>query len=328
MPVITDRKETLRTIDEFRERRVCMAVLGTASHWNTEAVLRAAASYGDKKGIASPAVAVAITFNYPHMAQAQRVTRSRDAITGFRSIMAHLRELCGRPDSPYARVRALPHLDHAHPERDRWALTEGLDSLSSVMFDAQEYPLAKNQELTAAYVKEYGRRTVIEGNFEGLAVAVGEAHGVKASVASEKDYADRVGAYVKATGVDLMVADLGTEQQSTRAGGAVYLRDRARAIAARLGSPRLVLHGSSSLSAADFGRLVDDGVIRTNMWTRIAREAGQAAGEGVFRRIADLRAASFEAADTRAYLDDATDRAAAIMEEVLDLLGYARLGGR
>ena len=54
--------------------------------------------------------------------------------------MAHLKELCGRPDSPYASVRALPHLDHAHPERDEWALTEGLEYLSSVMFDAQEYP--------------------------------------------------------------------------------------------------------------------------------------------------------------------------------------------
>src|SRR5688572_19551694 len=278
MPVITQREETLSIIETFRERGVCMAVLGTASHWNTEAILLAAQRYGEKHRIASPAVAVAITFNYPHMPQAQRVTRSRDPVAGFRSIMAHLRELCGRPDSPYASVQALPHLDHAHPERDEWALTEGLEYLSSVMFDAQEYPLEVNRQMTAQYVRDYGDRVVVEGNFEGLAVAVGEAHGVKAEVESEDDYAERVAEYARATNADLIVADLGTEQQSTRVGGVVYRRARARAISDLLGNSRLVLHGSSSLSPEELRGLEEDGVIRTNIWTRIAREAGQAAG--------------------------------------------------
>jgi len=325
MPVITDRDETLSILESFRERGVCMAVLGTASHWNTEAILLAAQRYGEKKGIASPAVAVAITFNYPHMAQAQRVTRSRDPVTGFRSIMAHLKELCGRPDSPYAMVRALPHLDHAHPERDEWALTEGLEYLSSVMYDAQEYPLEQNQRMTAQYVRDFGDRVVVEGNFEGLAVAVGEAHGVKAEVESEDEYAERVAQYAKATVADLIVADLGTEQQSTRVGGVVYRRARARAISDLLGTSRLVLHGSSSLSPEELRGLEEDGVIRTNIWTRIAREAGQAAGEKLSARLPALRAGDFEAADSRAFLDDATDRAAEIMEETLDRLGYARM---
>ena len=46
MPVITDRDETLSIHESFRERGVCMAVLGTASHWNTEAILLAAQRYG------------------------------------------------------------------------------------------------------------------------------------------------------------------------------------------------------------------------------------------------------------------------------------------
>jgi fructose/tagatose bisphosphate aldolase len=325
MPVITDRNETLSILENFRERGTCMAVLGTASHWNTEAILLAAQRYGEKKNIASPAVAVAITFNYPHMAQAQRVTRSRDPVAGFRSIMSHLKELCGRPDSPYGRVRALPHLDHAHPERDEWALTEGLEHLSSVMFDAQEYPLELNQKMTAQYVRDFGDRVVVEGNFEGLAVAVGEAHGVKAQVESEDDYAERVAQYAKATAADLIVADLGTEQQSTRVGGVVYRRARARAITDLLGTSRLVLHGSSSLSPEELRGLEEDGVIRTNIWTRIAREAGQAAGEKLAARLTSLRGGDFESADSRAYLDDATDRAAEIMEETLDRLGYARM---
>jgi fructose/tagatose bisphosphate aldolase len=324
MAVITDRRQTLSIIDEFREKGVCMAVLGTASYWNTEAILRAARAFGDRHGIERPAVSIAITYNYPHMPQAQRVTRSRDPIAGFRTIWAHLRELCGRPDSPYASVRALPHLDHAHPERDRWALTDGLEYLSSVMFDAQEYPLEENQAMTAEYVRDHGDRVVVEGNFEGLAVGAGEAHGQKAQVDSEEEYAERVAAYVEATGVDLMVADLGTEQQATRGYGAKYLRDRALTILGLLRSPRLVLHGSSSLSKEDFGRLVEDGVIRTNLWTRVAREAGQAAGEKLAARIDRLRAGDFEAADSRAYTDDITDRAAELFEEILGLLGYAR----
>lgn len=325
MPVITDRNETLSVLDEFRARGVCMALFCTASPWNTEAILLALKRCGEKEGIPSPAAAIGLTFNYPHMPQAQRVNFSRDPSAGFRVIWSHLRELCGRPGSPYGSVRVLPHLDHAHPERDRWALTEGLECLASVMFDAQEYPLEKNRELTAQYVKTYGKRVVVEGNFEGLAVAVGEAHGVKASVRSEGEYAQRVAEYVRATGVDLMVADLGTEQQSAKAGGAVYRRERARAIAKLLGSSRLVLHGSSSLTKEDFAGLEADGIIRANMWTRIVREAGQAAAEKLVGRIGAIRSGEFEAVDAKSYLDDVTERAARIMEEILDVLGYGKM---
>jgi fructose/tagatose bisphosphate aldolase len=136
------------------------------------------------------------------------------------------------------------------------------------------------------------------------------------------EYAQKVAEYVDSTGVDLMVADLGTEQQSTRVGDVVYLRDRARAITALLGSSRLVLHGTSSLSKADFGTLEEEGCIRMNMWTRIAREAGQAAAEKVAGRMDAARRGDFESCDSRAYFDDIVDRAAEIMEETLELLGY------
>ncbi len=51
--------------------------------------------------------------------------------------MGHLKALCEGPGAPYPQVVVLPHLDHADPKRDRWALTEGLPHLASVMFDAQ-----------------------------------------------------------------------------------------------------------------------------------------------------------------------------------------------
>lgn len=324
MPVIAQREATLSVLEEFRERGVCMAVLGTASPWNTEAILAAAKRFGEKHGVPSPAVSIAITYNYPHMPQAQRVTRSRDPIAGFRAIWTHLKELCGRPGAPYSTVRVLPHLDHAHPERDEWALTEGLEFLASVMFDAQEYPLEQNKEMTARYVRDFGDRVVVEGNFEGLSVATGDAHGQKALVGSEMEYAEKVAEYVDSTGVDLMVADLGTEQQSSRVGDVIYRRDRARAITSLLGASRLVLHGTSSLSKADFGTLEEDGCIRMNMWTRIAREAGQAAAEKLAGRMEAVRRGEFEACDSRAYFDDIVDRAAEIMEETFDLLGYRK----
>ena len=325
MPVITEREETLSVLEEFRQKGASMAVFCTASPWNTEAILLALKRFGQRHGIPSPAASIGITFNYPNMPQAQRVTRSRDAVTGFRAIWAHLRELCGRSDSPYAGVRALPHLDHAHPVRDAWALTEGLEHLASVMFDAQELPLDENRRLTARYVRDFGDRVVVEGNFEGLGVAVGAVHGMKAAVTSEDEYADRVAEYVRATGVDLMVADLGTEQQATTVGDVRYLKDRAQAISARLGSPSLVLHGGSSLSMNDFAGLAEDGVIRVNMWTRIAREAAQFATERLVTRLDAARAGNFEALDTKAFLDDATEKGAEVMEEALDLFGYRKM---
>jgi len=320
MTLVTRREEALDYTNHFRACGASMAIFCTASHWNTEAILLAAKEIGARHHLAQVPVAVAMTYTYPHMSQAKRITYSGDPVAGFRSNAAHLRALCAGPDSPYASVVALPHLDHADPKRDAHALTEELDSLATVMFDAQKYPLADNLAWTRDYVQTYGQRVLVEGIIEELSVA-----GVKAAVQQDA-YVDKAVNYIQQTGVDFLVADLGTEQQSDHVGGVRYLKERAQSLTASLGDARLVLHGTSSLTAEQMQGLAEDGVIRVNMWTRIAREAGQHAARGVIARQAAIEAGDFEAAESRQYLFDSIEKAAEIMVEVMETLGYGRLG--
>ena len=321
MTYITGRGQALAIHQQFREKGASLALFCTAAHWNTEAILLAAQRFARRHGMARIPVSVAMTFNYPYMPQARRITYSGDPVAGFLSNMAHLRVLCDGHDAPYADVVVLPHLDHADPERDRWALTEGLPHLATVMFDAQRFPFEQNLAMTRQYVEAHGDQVMVEGIIEQLAVAGGRAQAVQHDA-----YVERAVAYMRETGVDLLVADLGTEQQSDRVGGAIYLQGRARALTAALGEARLVLHGTSSLLEAQFAGLAGDGVIRVNVWTRIAREAGQYAARRLVERQEAIWAGDFEAAESHQYLRDSTEAAADVMESILELLNYARLG--
>lgn len=319
MTLITQREEALHYTQLFRQHAISMAIFCTASHWNTEAILLAGKTIAEKYQIPAVPLAVAMTFNYPYMPQAQRMTYSRDPRVGFLSNMAHLKALCDGPDAPYANVIVLPHLDHADPKRDWWALTEGLPHLATVMFDAQKYPLEDNITWTRDYVRTYGDQVLVEGIIEELSVA-GQTQAVQ-----RDEYVEKAVRYIDETKVDFLVADLGTEQQSERLTELRYLKGRAQELTASLGEAKLVLHGTSSLSIDQMSGLAADGVIRVNMWTRIAREAGQYAAQQVIERQDAIRAGRFEATESRQYLDDSIQAASAVMVEVLETLGYPRL---
>ncbi len=321
MTYVTRRDEALRYTQLFRDRGASMAIFCTAAHWNTEAILLAAQRIAEKYNLSEVPLAVAMTFTYPYMPQAARITYSGDPRAGFISNMEHLKALCDGPDAPYSRVVVLPHLDHADPKRDRWALTEGLPYLATVMFDAQKYALEDNLAWTAEYVKTYGDQVLVEGIIEQLSVSGGRSQAVQ-----RDSYVEKAVDYMARTGVDLLVADLGTEQQSDAVGGVRYLAERAQALTASLGDARLVLHGTSSLTPDQMTGLAGDGVIRVNMWTRIVREAGQYAAQKLIERQDAIARGEFEAAESRQYLADSIEAAAGIMVEVMELLGYPQLG--
>jgi fructose/tagatose bisphosphate aldolase len=296
-----------------------MAIFCTAAHWNTEAILLAGQRIAEKYKLARVPLAVAMTFTYPYMPQAKRTTYSGNEQAGFLSQMGHVKALCEGPGAPYPQVVVLPHLDHADPKRDRWALTEGLPHLASVMFDAQEHPFDDNLAWTGDYVATYGEEVLVEGIIEELSVA-GQHQAVQRNA-----YVEKAVRYMAETGVDFLVADLGTEQNSTRVGGVRYLKERARKLTSHLGEARLVFHGTSCLSVKEMQQLATDGIIRVNMWTRIVREAGQTAAGRVFARREAVAAGDFEATESRQYLHDSIEAAASIMVEVMEAIGYPRL---
>jgi len=319
MALITNRKKAVKMVDTLKEKKVSMAIFCTASHWNTEAILLAADRFARKHGIEEIPLAVAMTVNYKNMPQAKRVTYTGDAKAGFLSNMEHLRVLCAAEDAPYNHVSVLPHLDHADPVKDKWALTEGLPYLASVMFDAQTYPLDDNISMTRDYIKKYGRQVLIEGVMEELAVE-GRYEGHRDGL-----YVEKAVNYCNRTGVDFLVADLGTEQQSSGTEMCEYLSEIARELTKSLGRSMLVLHGASCLSEAQMRTIPEDGVVRVNMWTRIAREAGQYAADKLVERMGQVREGDFEAAESKQYIYDSIEKAAQIMEGILGILGYQNL---
>ncbi len=325
MPIVTARKESLKVVDKVIENNASMAIFCTASHWNTEAILLAAKKLCDKYQIESVPLSMAMTFNYPYMPQAQRVTHCKNARIGFMSIMEHLHLLCDSDDSPYRNITVLPHLDHADPERDGWALTEGTKYLASAMFDAQRYPSECNISMTRDYVGKYGKNIMIEGIMEELVVADKHA---KFGNSPAAGYLEKAASYVKATGIDFLVADLGTEQQSSGSGGVKYLKDRARDLTSTLGRKMLVLHGTSSLNDDQMVSLADDGVVRVNMWTKIAREAGKYAAKNLFKRSEAAFGEDFESVESNRYLMDSIDKASDMMLEILETLNYANFARR
>jgi fructose/tagatose bisphosphate aldolase len=319
--ISTNRKDSEKIIERIKSQKVCLPIFCTASHWNTEAILLAAMNIGEKYNVKDVPVAIAMTYNYEHMPQAQRITHTKDARLGFLSIMNHLRILANDPKSPYYNVLVLPHLDHADPIKDKWPLTEGTEYLASVMFDAQKYPFEDNLKMTSDYVKKYKSKVMIEGIMDELNVSVGG----KKQAKLYDNYPERAVDYMKKTGIDFLVADLGTEQQSSDIGKSVYLKKRARDIRQLASDKVLVLHGTSCMSGEEIATLPDDGILRVNMWTRIARDAGLYAIEQLHKREEKIRMNNFNAIESHQYLMDSTEKAASIMEEIMVSLGYDHL---
>ena len=319
MPFITNRDQAKSIIDEVAKKKATMAIFCTASQWNTEAVLRAAQTVARKYGFKRIPIALAMTSNYDYMQQTKRVTRNGSAKIGLRAVMEYAKILCDGPEAPYPEVDVLPHLDHADPVKDSWELTEGLDFFCSVMFDAQKYSFEENIQLTSEYIKKYGHKVLVEGAVESLAVG-----GAKCAHQNE-DYIEKATEYVKKTGIDFLVADLGTEQQSEGT-EAKYLKTRAVELTESLGKPMLVLHGTSSLSNEDIKGFAEDGVIRVNMWTRIVRESGQYAAKRLMERYGLIENNNFEACEAKQFIDDNIDHAAEIMAEVMESIGYSEIG--
>lgn len=318
MAFITDREWAKDEMDKVVKKGASLAIFCTGSHWNTEAILKAAQNTALKYGLNRIPVAVAMTSHYVYMQQTRRVTRHGDAKTGLKAIMDYCKLLCDGPDSPYSNVDVLPHLDHGDPQKDKWELTEGLDYFSSVMFDAQKYSHSENLQRTREYVKQYGNKVLIEGAVESLGVS----GMVKAQ--EKDDYVGKAVAYVKATGVDYLVADLGTEQQSEGM-GTQYRKERAKKLTNSLGKSMLVLHGTSSLRDEDIKGFSEDGVVRINMWTRIVREAGQYAAKRLLERYPLIEKNNFDACEAKQYIDDNIDCASELMLKVMESLGYHKL---
>ena len=159
------------------------------------------------------------------------------------------------------------------------------------MCDASEKPFDENVRLTAEFADRVRGRVVVEGAVDEIF----EAGGVGKNEPTTVEQARR---FLRATGVDIIVPNVGTEHRAT-ADQVRYRSDRAREISAAVGRI-LCIHGTSSVMPDDLPRLPDDGFVKINIYTTLAVHGGQAVARQVLDTIEDM----FGPAQLRALVAD------------------------
>jgi len=263
MPIVRERSEVLGIYREAADKGWVLPCFCTENLTTTEAILEAARRHGEASGITDLPIIVAITNLYDHRAQSCFYTHTRRWDIGMKLFLADLAVLA-EPESPFGNLRIMIHLDHVQHDDDQELLGWDMRSFSSIMFDASKGPFEDNIRLTKAFVAAQGDLIVIEGACDEIM----DAEGNQRSELTDPEKAER---YALETGVDLVVANLGTEH---RASGQelVYRGDYARRICEKIGT-RIVLHGASSVPNARIADLFADGICKVNIWTALERDA-------------------------------------------------------
>ena len=272
MPMITGRKNVLAVYEEAAKRGWVIPCLCSENLTTTEAILTAASEFATEKGYDRIPVTLAITNQYDHRSQSVFYTHTRRWDIGLKLFRASIDILA----EAFPNVDILIHLDHAQHDTDADLLESDLSMYSSVMYDASALPMEENIRKTREYVQRKGDELLIEGACDEIVDATGEAR-------CEITDADKCEHYMKETGVDIVVANLGTEH---RASGQDlhYYYDAARAIQAKIG-PRICLHGTSSVSNDQIGKLFDDGICKVNIWTALERDSSPVLAEWIVKNF-------------------------------------------
>jgi len=279
MPLITEYRAVIETYQEAAEKKIALPVFCAEDRETLEAILASALAMGEEIGVEDLPVIPSWTCRYPPRPQMRLVSACGDPVLGTRLMFSDL-EVFMSDGSPYRRLRVLPHLDHAFPWLDGDMLDGYVDRFASIMCDASEKPFEENIRLTAAYVEKVRGRVVVEGAVDEIYEA---GSGTQKNQPTTVEQAVR---FKEATGVDLLVPNVGTEHRST-VEQVRYRSDRAREISAAVGRI-LCLHGSSSLEPDELARLPGDGFVKVNVFTTLAVHGGQAVAHKVIANLGNM----------------------------------------
>ena len=273
MPIITGRENVLAVYEQAAKKGWVIPCICSENLTTTEAILTAASEFAREKGYDRIPITLAITNQYDHRSQSVFYTNTRRWDIGLKLFRSDLEIV----SQVFPNVDVLIHLDHAQHDTDAELLESDLSMYSSIMYDASALPMEENIAKTKAYVQRKGHELLIEGACDEIVDATGEAR-------CEITDADKCERYMKETGVDVVVANLGTEH---RASGQDlhYYSDAAKAIKAKIG-PRICLHGTSSVSNDQIAKLFDDGICKVNIWTALERDASPALTEWTVKNAA------------------------------------------
>ncbi|HUV06903.1 MAG TPA: class II fructose-bisphosphate aldolase [Spirochaetia bacterium] len=278
MPLVTDCRAVKDLYQDAAERGIALPVFCAEDRETLEAILAAALEMGKEIGVEDLPIIPAWTCRYPPRGQMTLLTACGDPVLGTRLMFSDLEAFAG-DTSPYRKLRIMPHLDHAFPWLDGDILVQFADRFASVMCDASERPFAENIELTARYVEQVKGRVVVEG-------AVDEIYSAEGAEKNELTSVEKAREFLRQTGVDLLVPNVGTEHRAT-AKQVSYAAEQARKISAAVGRI-LCLHGTSSVNTDHVSRLPGDGFVKINIYTTLAVHGGQALAREVLGNIGNI----------------------------------------
>lgn len=262
MGLVLSREKVLRIYGMAAGNGWVLPAFNTENQTTCEAILSGVWEYGQRIGISHLPIIIAVTNNYPHRPQSHYYTRTGNWELGLRLFLDDLKQLTA-PGSPFADLQVMIHLDHIQWDADEKLLDWDMSQFSSIMFDASGLPFDLNIQKTAEFVKLNRDRIVIEGACDEIKQNSSETGELTSPKMAERFYTE--------TGVDILVANLGTEHRASAA-TRKYFATQARAISKRIG-PRLCLHGTSSISDKQLARLFEDGIRKVNIWTSLERES-------------------------------------------------------
>jgi fructose-bisphosphate aldolase class II len=265
MPLILERLQVLEIYAEAEERGWVLPTFNAENLTTTEAILSAAMHYGDKIGVDNLPIIIGITNTYRSRPQSVYYTHTRQWNIGMQLFLREL-EVLTSENSPFYRLRVMVHLDHIQWDDDLDLLSWDLGQFSSIMYDASTLPLDMNIKKTTEFREKHSDKILIEGACDVIGMTSDHDEGLTKPEDAKQ--------YLHKTGVDIIVANLGTEHRASSA-ELHYRSDLAKEITRQLGKGCLCLHGTSSVSGDSLGTLFNDGIRKVNIWTALERDSSK-----------------------------------------------------
>jgi fructose/tagatose bisphosphate aldolase len=279
MPLVTDYGAVKEIYQEAAARGVSLPSFCVEDRETLEAILAGALDTGKEIGLDDLPVVPAWTCRYPGRGQMGLLTACGDPVLGTNLMLSDLQAFMG-DTSPYRKLRVLPHLDHGFPWLDGDIMRHYTDRFASIMCDASEKPFEANVHLTAQYVDEVRGRVLVEGAVDEIFESGSDQPKNEPTTVEQAEH------FLRETGVDILVPNVGTEHRST-ATRVAYCSDRAKDISTKVGKI-LCLHGTSSLRSQDLSRLPADGFVKVNIFTVLAVRGGQAVARMVINNVGNI----------------------------------------
>jgi len=340
MKLVTQRRDTLRTLDRCRQAGCALFSPNGELAAEIEGLLIGGQRFAEECNIEELPIAIGMTGIYHDNPQFRKMSTAcvtDTALKGFEGgdvrqgceIWLRLLEVYQDLSGSFERVRILPFIDHgwATAAEDQAMLFDDsvIDRMSIIMYDASTLDYDENIRMTAEYVRTYGERVVVEAAADKI-YDPNDVLKLKLTREDQLSKPAEVIRFVRETGVDLIVPNLGTEHRSVGEGTATrrYESGIAQEIRDAVGHI-MALHGTSSLGGK-VATTAADGICKVNYYTAMAVGAGQK----IYRVLNELESEVLEGnnlwANSESFAHDIRRRHVAdVCYTMLETLNYQRL---